>query len=76
MKLRFRSGVAFAGLLAVAVLLLRKKRRRNLDGGSEDQDVEDFTVNQCAMLRRVSEICDEHRADDDSFEEPRVAGGP
>ena len=60
---RFRSGLAVSGLLAVAVLLFQRKRRGNADDGLGDQDVEDFTANQQAMLRRVREICDEHCAD-------------
>jgi hypothetical protein len=64
-KSRLRSNLAICGLLAIATLLLRRKRG-NTDAVSPDQDVEDFTLNQQAMLTRVREIWDEHCAEDKS----------
>ena len=62
-KSRFRrSGLALCGLLSISALLLRKKYRGRVINVSADQDVEDFTVNQQAMLRRVREIWQEHCA--------------
>ena len=60
-KGRVRLGLAVSGLLAVAAaLLLRRKQRGRLSSGSGDSTVEDFTVNQEALLRRVREIWNEY----------------
>jgi hypothetical protein len=61
MKGRVRLGLAVSGLLAVAAaLLLRRKQRGRPASGSGDSTVEDFTVNQEALLRRVREIWNEY----------------
>jgi len=57
-----RSGLALCGLLSISALLLRKKLRGRATKVSTDQDVEDFTVDQQAMLQRVREIWHEHCA--------------
>ena len=65
-KSRLRSGLAIGGLLSITALLIRRKHR-NPNGASADQDVVDFTPNQQAMLARVREIWNEHCAGDSSM---------
>jgi hypothetical protein len=66
---RFRFGLAASGVMAVgAALWLRRKRRAQPVSAWGDQDVEDFTANQVAMLSRVREICNEISTDTESAE--------
>jgi hypothetical protein len=57
MKSPFRMGFAFGGLVSIATLALREKYRGRVN---EDEAVEDFTLLQQAMLKRVREIWEEH----------------
>jgi|KBSSwiStaDraftv2_1062776.scaffolds.fasta_scaffold290439_1 hypothetical protein len=59
-KSAFRSVLAICGLVAIAALIRRPKRVGYGNGG---EDVEDFTSNQQAMLKRVREIWDDYNAE-------------
>ena len=56
-KSPFRTGFAIGSLVSIATLALRNKYRGPVN---EDETVEDFTLNQQAMLKRVREIMEEH----------------
>jgi len=58
-----KSGLAICGVLSITALLLRKKQSGQVNA---DPDVEDFTLNQGAMLQRVREICDSYSAEHSS----------
>jgi hypothetical protein len=68
---RFRFGLAVSGIFAVgAAMWLRRKQRGQPVSACGDQEVEDFTANQQAMLSRVREICNEHITDAEATEKP------
>ena len=60
MIFRFRSVLPISAVFLAAVLLLRRKYAACVNRTSVDHDVEDFTANQEAVLRRVREIWAEH----------------
>jgi hypothetical protein len=59
MTLRFRPVLAISAVFLAAALLLRRKYAASVNRTS-DHDVEDFTANQEAVLRRVREIWADH----------------
>jgi hypothetical protein len=66
---RFRFGLAASGILAVgAAFWFTTRKRAHSVSIRGDQEVEDFTANQQAMLRRIREIWNEHSADTESAE--------